>query len=73
MSGYQLVTMRERPDLLDAVEEIVDRVWPRFMLHDPVANHYWAALYGLFPGYQFGQQDSETERLIAVGNSLPLA
>jgi GNAT superfamily N-acetyltransferase len=73
MSAYQLVTPNERPDLLDAADEIAYRVWPQFMLDDPVADRHWGDLYRLFPDYQFGLQEVGTERLVAVGNSLPLA
>lgn len=39
----EIVTLAERPDLADAHRELAAS-WPRFMLHDPVADLYYSQL-----------------------------
>lgn len=38
--AIELVTLRERPDLLSEADELVASVWPTFVLKDPVAGRY---------------------------------
>ena len=41
-----LVTIRERPDLRDAIHaETFNRLWPTFVMHDPVAALYFKTPY----------------------------
>ncbi len=69
--NYRIVTAKDYPDWGEAAEEaLMDLAWPAFMLHDPVAGRYWGRLYQDYAEYQFGLFDGE--RLVAVGNSLPL-
>ena len=35
---------------------ITDRIWPEFMLHDPVANNNWGKLFEYFDDFQFTLQ-----------------
>jgi GNAT superfamily N-acetyltransferase len=71
MFPYTLTTFAQRPNLEDVSYELNGLAWPAFMLEDPVANEHWANLFQVFPDYQFALLDDE--KLIAVGNSLPLA
>ncbi len=68
--NYTIVTARERPEWYEAGQALMDRAWPEIMMHDPVAGRYWDRLYQDFPEYQFALFDGD--RLVAVGNSLPL-
>ena len=66
-------TLQERPDLLDAVQELCSQIWPDFMVQDPIVNQYWSDLYRIHPDFQFVVVDNLTGSVIGVGNSLPVA
>jgi GNAT superfamily N-acetyltransferase len=73
MDENALITLEERPDLEDAFAGVIGDAWPEFMLHDAVANRYWADLSRAFPAFQFGLVERATGRAVAAGNCLPLA
>jgi GNAT superfamily N-acetyltransferase len=73
MSAFDFVTIKDRPDLLEATYEISGTVWPEFMNHDPVSNRYWHRLYQDYPEFQFLALERGTGRAAALGNCLPLA
>lgn len=68
---YQLITPDDLADYRRRAGEIAEASWPEFMLHDPVADEYWHELFDSFSEYQFALLDVETERMAAMGNSLP--
>ncbi len=72
-SDFKIVTGEERADLLEAADEVTTPSWPEFMRKDPIAGEHWRGLYEHFPGFQFAMIDTTVDRLIAVGNSLPLS
>jgi GNAT superfamily N-acetyltransferase len=69
-SPYRHVTARERPEIRALSTEVASAVWPRFMLHDPIADRLWHHLYEAWPDYQFAVLDED--RVVALGNSVPL-
>ncbi len=48
---YHFATVQEQPEWYSAGEVLIERSWPAFMLHDPVAGRYWDRLYQDFPEY----------------------
>jgi len=68
---FQLITPNDLDDYLDSANEIAESSWPEFMMHDPVANENWHELFDRFSDYQFAMLDTETNRMAAMGNSLP--
>jgi len=70
---FYFVTPRDWPELYNLSLEVSQLVWPEFMRHDALANKYWRELYQLFPDYQLGLVENESNNLIATANSLPLA
>ena len=56
----------------DLVRGLTRIVWPRFMLHDAVANENWHELLERFPEYQYALVDTENNRVAGMGNSFPL-
>src|SRR6266498_136532 len=68
---FQLITPNDLADYRDRAGEISDFSWPEFMLHDPIANENWHELFDRFSDYQFALLDKETDRMAAMGNSLP--
>lgn len=70
--SYRVVTLAERPDLEPQTREIENASWPRFMLENPVTEPYWLSLLEHFADFQFMLLD-ETETVIAMGNSIPIA
>ncbi|HKY53970.1 MAG TPA: hypothetical protein VJM08_06665, partial [Anaerolineales bacterium] len=69
---YQLITPRDLEGYSDIANEIAGASWTEFMLHDPIANEHWYELFDRFEEYQFALIDKETNRMAAMGNSLPL-
>ncbi|MBU0983375.1 MAG: GNAT family N-acetyltransferase [candidate division Zixibacteria bacterium] len=73
IENYRLFTARDIPDLGEKTHVLTGSAWPEFMLQDPLANEYFGRLYVEFPYYQFVLMHPETEEIIALGNSIPLA
>ncbi len=70
---YIIITAEGRDDMVERTSAATSPEWPEFMLNDPVANKYWAALYRDFPQFQFVLADPETDEIMASCNSVPLA
>jgi hypothetical protein len=70
-SRFQFIKPNDLPDYRNQAGDISEASWPEFMLHDPIANENWHELFDRFSEYQFGLLDTQTERLAAIGNSLP--
>jgi hypothetical protein len=68
---FQLITPKDLDDYHEQAGEITDASWPEFMLHDHIANENWHELFDRFLDYQFALLDTETNRMAAMGNSLP--
>ena len=73
MTDFTVVTLDERPDLIDAADKLASHTgaWPEFMLHDPVASKHFWRLYDTFPAYQIGLLDQKGQ-LIGLGNTIPV-
>ncbi len=70
-SRFQLITPNDLDDYDEQADGIANASWPEFMLHDPIANSNWHELFDRFNDYQFALWDTETNRMAAMGNSLP--
>lgn len=70
-SRFQFIKPGDLPDYRDRAGDISEAAWPEFMLHDAVANEHWHELFDRFGEYQFALMDMETNRMAAMGNSLP--
>ena len=68
---FQIIKPGDLPDYRDRAGDIGEASWPEFMMHDSVANEYWHELFDRFSEYQFALLDTETNRMAAMGNSLP--
>ena len=70
-SRFQLIKPSDLLDYRDRAGDIGEASWPEFMMHDSVANEHWHELFDRFSEYQFALLDTETDRMAAMGNSLP--
>ena len=70
-SRFQLIKPDDLPDYRGRAGDIGVASWPEFMMHDAIANEHWHELFDRFGEYQFGLLDRETERMAAMGNSVP--
>jgi len=68
---FQIISPKDREDYRDRAGDIGDSAWPEFMMHDPIANENWHELFDRFEEYQFAMWDTETDRMAAMGNSVP--
>lgn len=71
MTEFQVVTLAERPDLIDAVNHLGGSPWPEFMLHDPIADKHFWRLYDTFQKFQVALLDEDGE-LAGEGNAIPV-
>lgn len=69
---FQIIAPKDREDYRAHAGELSDVCWPEFMLHDVVPNENWHELFDRFEEYQFALWDTKTNRMAAMGNSLPL-
>jgi len=67
----RIIKPDDLPEYEDRADEIAVSSWPEFMLHDEVANRNWHELFDRFSEYQFAMMDVETNRMAAMGNSVP--
>jgi GNAT superfamily N-acetyltransferase len=70
-SRFQFIKPGDLPDYRERAGDIAEASWPEFMLHDAVANESWHELFDRFSDYQFALMDTQTDRMAAMGNSLP--
>ncbi len=68
---FQIITPNDIENYHDGAGDIAEASWPEFMLHDPVADEYWHELFDRFEDYQFALLDTKTNRMAAMGNSVP--
>jgi GNAT superfamily N-acetyltransferase len=68
---FQIISPNDLADYRDRAGELSEASWPEFMLHDPIANENWHELFDRFNEYQFGLLDRQSNRVAAIGNSLP--
>jgi hypothetical protein len=71
-SALRLVTLAERPDLRDPLDDHNGSAWPEFMLQDPVADRLWHHLDEELAAWQHVLLDAD-DRIAAAANSAPLA
>lgn len=71
--ALKFVTHEERPDLVQRWYEMADKVWPELMLHDATVNRYWGGLARHYADCQLYLLDDETDTLVGVGNTVPVA
>jgi len=68
---FKIITTNDLEDYRDRAGDLSETCWPEFMLHDDIANKNWHDLFDRFSEYQFAMLDTETNRMAAMGNSLP--
>ena len=68
---FQIIFPDDHPEYRRLANNIAEASWHEFMLHDPVANENWHELFDRFKEYQFAMLDIETNRMAAMGNSVP--
>jgi GNAT superfamily N-acetyltransferase len=69
---YKIITPASCENYRQMVAPLSEACWPEIMLHDPVANDHWSALFERFPEYQFGMLDTQNQHVAAMANSVPL-
>ncbi len=68
----KLIQACEMEGFVDAADVVTVPSWPEFMLNDTVANSNWYPMHTKFPEFQFALVQTDTEKWIAVGNSIPV-
>lgn len=72
IGDFEPINPGSHADFRKRVAPLASAIWPEFMLHDPITDQYWGALYEHFADLQFGLLDTQSGQAIALGNSVPL-
>jgi len=67
---FRTVTVEQRPDLGAVMVAADQDAYPPFLLHGAFAE-LWPRIYEEFPEYQLALLDSESDEVVAHGNSVP--
>jgi hypothetical protein len=70
--GHSIVSLAERPDLIEPAADHNVTAWPDFMLEDPIANANFSRAWKDWPQFQFVLLDARDE-IVATNNAMPLA
>lgn len=70
--NYRVITCRDNEGIVRAASGRIGGEWPEFMLHDPVADNL-TYCYDHLPDFQFVLISHKDEKVVAIGNSIPLA
>lgn len=70
-AGYSVFSSDERPDLDQAISDLLAATWPAFMNEDAVANEHFGRAYRDWPQFQTLLVD-QSGTLVALGNAMPL-
>jgi GNAT superfamily N-acetyltransferase len=68
----QIFTDSERPDLFERLDELADP-WPEFIHHDEVVVERWPLLHERFPDFQLILYDSDADRVVGRGCTIPVS
>jgi len=66
---YQVFSVKERPDLLQAHNKVAEGIYPKFMGYDSIMNDNWGDLFENFPEYQLTFINGKD--IIGIANSIP--
>ncbi len=69
--SLQITTLDERPWLAPAMWQAGARIWPRFMLNDPVADGYYGRIEDDFPHWTLVATDGDA--VVAKAHVVPFA
>ena len=69
--GYSIVSLAERPDLIDPTDHFNGSVWPAYMLGTPIANGLFGRCFQDWPQVNFVLVDADGA-LAATNNAMPL-
>ncbi len=69
--SYRIFNLKDRPDLIEPVLELGLKLWPEFIVNEPVSKLYWGLLFTEFSQFQIALLDDKDE-LAAAGHSIPL-
>lgn len=69
--GHSIVSLSERPDLVDPSDRFNGAAWPAYMLESPVANGLFGRCFTDWPQHQFVLLDADGE-IVATNNAMPL-
>ena len=67
---YNVITLKERPDLKEEFSKLHSIGWVKFMREDPIGVKYWGYLFSWFPELQFILLNEKLKPM-ACGNSIP--
>ncbi len=70
-NGHSIVSLAERPDLINPTDQFNGSAWPAFMLESDVANGQFGRCFKDWPQFQFVLLDGEGA-IVATNNAMPL-
>jgi len=68
----KFIQATDMDNFVDAADVVSVPSWPEFMMNDTVANANWYPMHAKYPEFQFALIEKDSEKWIAVGNSIPV-
>jgi hypothetical protein len=64
IDGYQILTVADEPDLAQRIQELVEVVWPRYVVEATIEGYSryspnWMGIFTRWPHFQFGLIDAD--------------
>ncbi|WP_188456458.1 GNAT family N-acetyltransferase [Virgibacillus oceani] len=69
LEKYTVVTLKERPDLENELNNLHSIGWVTYMREDPIAEKYWNQLFTRFPEFQYLILNEKNQPM-ACGNAI---
>lgn len=69
----QCIQLSQRPEWKEKFLQVIQNGWRRFWVEDPIAKPLWNPLLEHFTSFHFALVEDQTERIMAVGLTVPMA
>lgn len=66
----ELVTLAQRPEIAEAMQQINIAAWPAFMKQAGASDRHWSTLLQVYPEYQLALCDND-HHVMAIGHLIP--
>lgn len=72
LPDYEVVTISERPEVIELINSVTSGAWHAFMYEDPMSRQYWGDMLAYFPEFTFALLERDSGAIMAMGNSIPI-
>ncbi|WP_204106393.1 MULTISPECIES: GNAT family N-acetyltransferase [Spirulina sp. CCY15215] len=69
---YHWIDCRSQKSFFQEVNSVLRHSYPRFLIEDLIDFPEWRDLHSLYPEFQFGLVETESQKMVAQGSCLPI-